>query len=40
MVLFIYIFLEIKDFEVLINPGGLINTNIHPKKKRVKNQML
>jgi hypothetical protein len=36
--LFVYIVLEIRDFEVLINPGGLINTNIHPKKrKRVKN---
>jgi len=24
--------LEIKDFEELINPNGLINTNIHPKE--------
>jgi hypothetical protein len=34
MVLFIYIFLEIRDFEELINPSGLINTNIHPKKEK------
>ena len=32
MLLFIYIFLEIKNFEEMINPGGLINTNVHPKE--------
>jgi len=34
MILLIYISLETKDFEELINPNGLINTSIHPRKEK------